>query len=352
MAIKPDALPDLLKRSIKPLYVLVGDEHLLAQEAGDLIRAAARAAGYGGEGERSIFIVDQWFKWGVLRGATQSMGLFAQKNLIELRMPTGKPGRDGAEPLADWAASLDDNTVAIVTLPRLDGTARKSQWFAALQAHGLEVACDTVPRSELPRWIAARMRRHQQTADDDTLAFMAERVEGNLLAAHQEIEKLSLLYPAGRLSLQQVEQVIADVARYDVFKLSEAVLAADAARLLRMLDGLQAEGESPVLVHFQIAQDVRQLIGCKDAMAVGKPAQQALREHGVWGPRQFLFERALPRLDAAALKPLLHEAAAVDLIVKGLPQANLPREPWAALRHLALGVVDVLKGHRRLALAA
>ncbi|MDE2048636.1 MAG: DNA polymerase III subunit delta, partial [Betaproteobacteria bacterium] len=168
----------------------------------------------------------------------------------------------------------------------------------------------------------------------------------------QEIEKLALLYPAGQLSFEQVEQVVADVARYDVFQLSEATLAADVPRLERMLDGLRAEGESAVLVHYTLAQDIRQLLVCKQAMALGKPVAFALRESGVWGPRQSLFERVLPRLDAQALRPLVRQAAAVDLIVKGLPQPGLPREPWAALHHLALGLMQALQPKLRLALRA
>lgn len=356
MAIKPEALQESLRRgaaALRPLYVLVGDEALLALESAAAIRHAARAAGHA---EREVFSVDPYFDWSRLIGATQSMGLFAERKIVELRMPSGKPGRDGGESLQRWVQALDANVVAIVTLPKPDGAARKSSWFGALESHGVVVSCDTVPRGELPRWIAQRMRRHQQGATDDALQFMAERVEGNLLAAHQEIEKLALLYPPGQLSFEQVEQVVADVARYDVFQLSEVTLAADAPRQLprleRMLDGLRAEGESPVLVHYTIAQDIRQLLACKEAMARGASGFSLFREAGVWGPRQALFERVLPRVDAAALRPLVREAAAVDLIVKGLPQPGLPREPWAALHHLALALVQALQPKLKLALHA
>jgi DNA polymerase III subunit delta len=357
MSIKPDALTEALKRGLKPLYVLVGDEALLAQESADAIRAAARAQGYA---EREVFTVDQYFKWDVLQGATQSVGLFADKKIMELRMPTGKPGRDGGEALAKWAGSLQglDTVLCIVTLPKPDGAARKSGWFTALQTYGLEVNCDTVARAQLPPWIAARLRRHGLSAPDDVLRGMAEHMEGNLLAAHQEIEKLALLYPKGVLTAEQVHSVMADVARYDVFQLSEAVLAGDVPRLLRMLEGLRAEGESPVLVHFTLAQDARQLLACKEAVAMGRSVQMAIREAGVWGPRQYVYERVLPRLSgsaAKALSDLVREAAAVDLICKGLPQRKLPREPWQALQHLALSLTQIVQAapaKHKLALSA
>jgi DNA polymerase III subunit delta len=274
------------------------------------------------------------------------MGLFGDKKIVELRMPTGKPGRDGGDALSAWAAALDEHTVAIVTLPKPDGATRKTAWFGALEAHAVIVACEALPRSEISRWVATRMRRNQQTAADDALGFMAERFEGNLVGARQEIEKLAMLFPAGKLTLAQVQAVVADVARYDVFQLGEALLHADTPRVLRMLDGLQAEGESPVLVHHTLQQDIRQLLATLEATSSGKPMQLALREAGVWGPRQFLFERVAPRMSVHSLKPLLGEAAAVDLICKGIPQPGLPREPWAALRHLALGLIGAALGSK------
>lgn len=351
MSIKAEALNDALKRGLKSLYVLVGDEGLLAQECADAIRAAAREQGYA---EREVYTVDQYFKWDVLQGATQSIGLFSEKKIIELRMPTGKPGRDGGDALAAWAQQVsgDDAVLAIVSLPKPDGAARKSAWFGALTTQGVEVLCDTVPRAQLPQWIAARMRRHGLTASEEVLRSMAERMEGNLLAAHQEIEKLALLFPAGAVTAEQVQRVTVDVARYDVFALSDTVLGGDVPRLLRMLDGLRAEGESPVLVHFTLAQDVRQLHACKQAMSSGQSLQQALREAGVWGARQYAYERVLPRANADALKPLMKEAAQVDLICKGLPQKGLPRDAWQALQHLALGLVAAVSSTRKLALAA
>ncbi|HQO54106.1 MAG TPA: DNA polymerase III subunit delta, partial [Ottowia sp.] len=162
------------------------------------------------------------------------------------------------------------------------------------------------------------------------------RVEGNLLAAHQEISKLALLHPPGELSWAQVEAAVLNVARYDVFKLSEAVLGGQPARVQRMLDGLQAEGEAEVLVHWALAEDIRALQRVRDALDAGKPLPMALREHRIWGPRERLFERVLPRLSAATASRLLHSAHVVDGIVKGLKAPDWPHDGWQALHRLAM----------------
>jgi DNA polymerase-3 subunit delta len=218
-------------------------------------------------------------------------------------------------------------------------------WFGALEGNGVTIKVDPVERAQLPPWIAARLARHGQrvAAGEEgqrTLQFFADRVEGNLLAAHQEIEKLALLHPAGELSYEQVEAAVLNVARYDVFKLSEAVLAGQVQRVQRMLEGLQAEGEAAVLVHYTLAEDIRALKRVKDAIAQGKPMPMALREQRIWGVREKLFERVLPRLSGSRLAQLLQNAHQVDGIVKGLKVADWPADPWQALQRLALRVAS------------
>ena len=195
----------------------------------------------------------------------------------------------------------------------------------------------------MPQWIAQRLKLQNQSVvpgqeGQNCLQFFADRVEGNLLAAHQEIQKLGLLYPAGELSQTQVENAVSNVARYDVFKLSEAVLGGQVARVQRMLDGLQAEGEAAVLVHYTLAEDIRALKRVKDAMAEGRPLPMALREQRIWGVREKLFERVLPKLSTTRLAQLLQNAHQVDGIVKGLKVADWPTDPWQALQRLALRV--------------
>jgi len=340
------ALPQLqahLQKGLRSLYTLHGDEALLVQEAADAIRAAARQQGYT---ERSVHVVSgAHFDWSEVLAAGGSMSLFAERQILEIRVPTGKPGKEGSPMIQQLAQSAEgnDSTLTLFILPRLDSATKKGAWFGALEQFGVSLQIDSLDRAQLPQWIAQRLKLQNQSVasgqdGQNCLQFFADRVEGNLLAAHQEIQKLSLLYPAGELTHAQVESAVMNVARYDVFKLSEAVLAGQLARVQRMLDGLQAEGEAAVLVHYTLAEDIRALKRVKDAMAEGRPLPMALREQRIWGAREKLFERVLPKLSTARLAQLLKNAHQVDGIVKGLKVADWPTDPWQALQRLALRV--------------
>ncbi len=341
MQIALNQLAAQLQKGLRPLYTLHGDEPLLQQEAADAIRAAARAQGYT---ERSSYTVaGAHFDWSAVLAAGGSLSLFADKQIVEIRIPSGKPGKDGSVALQQIAALADgnDSTLTLVLLPRLDKATKTGAWFAALESHGASVQIDPVDRAALPQWIAQRLAAQgQRVAPGEegqrTLQFFADRVEGNLLAAHQEIQKLALLHPAGELSWSQVESAVLNVARYDVFKLSEAVLSGQVLRVQRMLDGLEAEGEAVVLVHWALAEDIRALKRVKDAVNAGKPLPMALRENRVWGPKERLFERIVPRFSDAAAARLLQSAHTVDGIVKGLKVPDWPADGWQALQRLAL----------------
>ena len=330
-----------LQKGLRSLYTLHGDEPLLMQEAADAIRAAARAQGYT---ERTVHTVQgAHFDWSEVLAAGGSLSLFADKQIVEVRMPSGKPGKDGSVAIQQLVeqAQGNDSTLTLFMLPRLDFATRKGAWFGALEGGGVSIQLDTIERAALPQWIAQRLQQQgQHVAPGEegqrTLQFFADRVEGNLLAAHQEIQKLGLLYPQGELSQAQVESAVLNVARYDVFKLSEAVLSGQVARVQRMLDGLQAEGEAEVLVHYTLAEDIRALKRVKDAMAAGQPLPMALKAQRIWGPRERLFERVLPRLSPARLNNLLQSAHQVDGIVKGLKVPDWPQDGWQALHRLAL----------------
>ena len=334
-----------LQKGLRSLYTLHGDEALLVQEAADAIRAAARSQGFA---ERSVHVVSgAHFDWSEVLAAGGSMSLFADKQLLEIRMPTGKPGKEGSPMIQQLAQAAEgnDTTLTLFILPRLDTATKKGAWFGALDQFGVTVQIDSLDRAQLPQWIAQRLKLQGQSVvagqeGQSCLQFFADRVEGNLLAAHQEIQKLGLLYPAGELTMSQVESAVLNVARYDVFKLSESVLSGQMARVQRMLDGLQAEGEAAVLVHYALAEDIRALKRVKDAMAQGKPLPMALREQRVWGVREKQFERVLPRLSASRLAQLLQNAHQVDGIVKGLRVADWPTDPWQALHRLALRVAS------------
>jgi DNA polymerase-3 subunit delta len=329
-----------LQRGLKSLYTLFGDEPLLIQEAADAIRAAARAQGFT---ERSSHTVaGAHFDWSEVLAAGGSLSLFADRQVLELRIPSGKPGKDGSVALQQLAEAArgNDSLLTLILLPRLDKATRASAWFMALEGQGVTVQVDTVERAALPHWIAQRLGAQGQRVrtgeqGERTLQFFADRVEGNLLAAHQEIQKLALLHPAGELSFEQVESSVLNVARFDVFKLSEAVLAGQPGRVQRMLDGLKAEGEAEVLVHYALSEDIRALKRVKDAMAAGRPLPMALRDNRVWGIKERLFERVLPRLTDLKLAELLQAAHRVDGIVKGLKQPDWPQDNWQALHRLA-----------------
>jgi DNA polymerase-3 subunit delta len=347
MQLRLDALEPHLAKGLAGLYVVYGDEHLLAMEACDRIRATARANGYT---DRSVFTVERGFDWSSLLGASQSMSLFGDRQLVELRIPTGKPGKEGADALKTLAAAANPDVLTLVTLPRLDAATQKSAWFTALADAGAALKIDPVERAQLPNWVGQRLAQQGQrvAAGEEgrrALQFIAERVEGNLLAAHQEIQKLGLLYPAGVLTFEQIHDAVLNVARYDVFKLNEAMLAGDVGRLSRMLDGLRGEGEAAVLVLWAVVEEVRTLLRLKRGVDAGKPLAVLLRENRVWGPRERLVGPALSRVTEAALEKALALAAKLDRQVKGLsggtpgnPRNDPPPDPWSGLFELAMTV--------------
>jgi DNA polymerase III subunit delta len=283
MQLGANQLTNHLQRGLKSLYTLHGDEPLLQQEALDAIRAAARSQGYT---ERSSHTVSgAHFDWSEVLAAGGSLSLFADKQILEIRIPSGKPGKDGSVALQQLADAAQGNAdvLTIIMLPRLDKLTKSTAWFAALENNGVALQVEPVERQALPQWIAQRLGAQGQRVEPGeegqrTLQFFADRVEGNLLAAHQEIQKLGLLFPVegekgeggGVLTFDQVESAVLNVARYDVFKLSEAVLGGHAVRVQRMLDGLRAEGEAEVLVHYTLSEDIRALKRVKDAMGQGR----------------------------------------------------------------------------------
>ena len=343
MQLRAEQLAAHLQKGLRPIYTVWGDEPLLAQEAADTIRAAARASGCA---ERQVHTVaGQHFDWSGLLGASMAMSLFSERQLIEIRIPSGKPGKDGSDALQRYCNALSDDVVTLVQLPKLDRTQQSSAWFTTLDGAGVTLKVDPIEGKALPQWIAQRLAQQGQrvVAGEDgqrTLAFFADRIEGNLLAAHQEIQKLGLLYPAGELGFEQIESAVLNVARYDVFKLGEAVLAGQVARALRMLDGLQAEGEAAVLVHWTLTEDIRALKRVKEAVASGKPLPMALREGRVWGAKERLFERVVPMLSDTTVAHLLEAAQVCDGLVKGLKHPDWPQDPWDGLKRLVLMLVQ------------
>jgi DNA polymerase-3 subunit delta len=329
-----EQLPRELERGVAPLYTVYGAEALLALEAIDLIRTKARESGYV---EREVLWVESGFNWADLRFAGQSLSLFAARRVLELRIPSGKPGKDGAAAIEAYVRDLPPETVTLVQLPLMDWRAVKAGWFSALAAAGVTVVANLVPRAELPRWIAGRLKAQGQQADSATLQFIADRVEGNLLAARQEVHKLGLLFPPGSLDFEAVKQAVLDVARYDPFKLGEALFSGDTAYLLRMLAGMEGEGVALPMVLWTVAEALRKVLRVAASLAAGASEQAALKAAKAWGPQQAQIARAARRIPLSHLENALVAAADVDRMVKGLEHGD----PWRELARLALRVAPI-----------
>ena len=331
MNLRPNQLAAHLDRTLAPIYTIHGDEPLIAIEAGDAIRAAARKAGCD---EREVLVVERGFDWDAFRAANANLGLFGSRKLLDLRIPSGKPGVDGAKTLEACVANPNPDCIMLVTLPKLDRAAQSSAWFAALADAGVAIAVYPLERGELPAWMAARLARQGQRASTETLAFLADRCEGNLLAAQQEIAKLGLLLPEGEIQHDAALRAVTDVARFDVQQLSEAWLEGDAARALRIIAALEAEGEGLPLLLWQMGEDLHALAAVREAITAGTPVAAAIRNARVWGKRQGAMERAAKRVSLPALTPMLRTLARLDAASKGVGAGDA----WNDLRGLALAL--------------
>lgn len=331
MQLRGENLGGHLGRDLLPVYLLHGEEPLLVIEAADAIRSAARRRGFD---ERTVLTVLPGFSWNELRHAACTLSLFGGRTLIELRIPGGKPGREGSAAIHEYCLRPSPDCLLLVTLPALDWKEEKAPWVGALAAAGAVVRLVPPGLADLPAWVAGRLARQQQSAGADGLRFIAERVEGNLLAAHQEIVKLGVLYPPGALSFGQIRDAVLNVARYDLDNLREALLAGDVARIARTLDGLEQEGEPPPLVLWAITEELRALAKIRNGLDLGRPLDMLLREARIRADRQPLLRRAVHRVDARQTRDALAAAARIDRMIKGLASGDV----WDEFRRLALSM--------------
>lgn len=306
-------------KSPAPLYAIHGAEPLAALEAADTLRELARKCGYI---EREVFNAQAGFDWGQLRSAGSALSLFATQRLLELRIPTGKPGKEGSETISQYCELLPDDTVTLVLLPEIDWQGKQAKWFLALEAAATMIEAAPVDRSRLPHWLKGRLARQQQSVSEDGLEFLADRVEGNLLAAQQEIKKLALLCPLGEISLNLLEDSVANVSRFNPFQLVAAIHEGDVIRIHRMLEGLKAEGEAPPLILWVLANEIRTLARVKGVTRSGRPPHPGKARE---------MERIARRHNAKSIQTLLLQAAEIDHMVKGLNH----NDPWDALNLLA-----------------
>jgi DNA polymerase-3 subunit delta len=332
--LRADQLARQLSSGLAPVYFIHGDETLLINECADAVRAAARDLGYS---ERQVFSVDSGFDWNSLSAASNSLSLFSEKRILELRMPTGKPGREGGRAICEYAERPPQDTVLLVISAKLEAAARKSKWVQALNKAGVSVPVWPVEATQLPAWIDKRMRAHKMRASADALQLIADRVEGNLLAAAQEIEKLYLLHGPGPLELEIVAELVADSARYDVFVLVDAALAGDAVYAQRVLAGLRGEGVEPVLVLWALAREIRSLASMARAINGGQPLGRVLAERRVWEKRKPLISGALKRTRGNQWWSLLQRCALIDRMIKG----RAPGSAWDELLQLTWRLAGV-----------
>jgi DNA polymerase-3 subunit delta len=323
-----------LTQSLKPLYILVGDEPLAQRESLDAIRVAARAQGYD---ERTTLIVERYFNWQQIQSYGQSISLFASLRLLEINIPSGKPGMDGGKALQALANKAIPDTCVVIILPKLERDAANSTWYSVLEKNAVTISLNEVDAANLPKWIANRLALQGQHTSQQTLEFLAHQVEGNLLAANQEVQKLGLLYPQGELSDATVREAVLNVSRYDAFQLGEAVLAGDAARTVRILQGLQDEGENAVAVMSPLMWVLRPLVRIKQAEMRGENIMNAMTNARIYGEKQALVKRALARLNLKQLEAALQKLADIDKTAKGV----MLGDAWLEISRLCFGLARV-----------
>jgi DNA polymerase-3 subunit delta len=329
--ISADRLPDQLARGLAPLYVVVGDEPLAAQEAADAIRAAARAAGHS---ERTVYTVQGRYNWQGIFASGDNFSLFAERRLTEIRIPSGKPGVDGAKALETYAARLPADTLTLISLPGLEWKTMQSRWFAALAQAGVVVEAKSVDRAALPGWIDRRLAKQGLRADRAALEFLADQVEGNLLAAQQEIDKLALLLPPGTVTLTDIEQAVVDVSRLEADALQDALYAGDGARFAHIVADLRDSGEAVPAILWQVTSAVGLLLRLKLAVTQGESLPGAMRT--LWGrdkQRAPQIERALKRLSLTQVETALADLALIDRQAKGLERVG---DPWDTLLRMGM----------------
>lgn len=334
MQLAQSQLEKHLNIGLQPLYMLVGDEPLAQRESLDAIRAAARTQGFD---ERNSLTVDRAFNWQQIQSYGQSISLFSSQRLLEINIPGGKPGVDGGKALQALASRTIPDTSVVIILPKLEREAKNSAWFTALEKQAVTIPIDEVNVAHLPKWIANRLALQAQHTSQHTLEFLAHQVEGNLLAANQEVQKLGLLYPQGELSDATVRDAVLNVSRYDAFQLGEAVLAGDTARTARILQGLQDEGENAVAVMSPLLWVLRPLVRIKQAELRGDNVINAMTNARIYGDRQSLVKRALVRLSLRQLEAALQKLADIDKTAKGV----MLGDAWLEISRLCFGLARV-----------
>jgi len=320
-----------VQKSLMPSYLVTGDEPLLVQEALDAIRAGARQQGFT---SRELHVATSGFDWAELTGASANLSLFAEKRIVELRLPTGKPGRQGGASIIELLGHAGDDLLVLISAPKLDRSAAASKWAKAVESKGALVQVWPIDLRELPAWVSKRMRDAGLSPDRNAVTLIADRVEGNLLAADQEIQKLRMLLGESEVSVDDVNQAVADSSRYDVYKLADSAVGGDAARAVRILDGVRAEGTEAVIVVWALTRELRVLGRLADMVQSGTELGSALQKSGVWRNRQGIVRSCVARHRTNDFYGLLKIARRADAAAKG----QSGEDPWQLATDIVLGL--------------
>ena len=312
MKVRPDQLERHLQKELAAVYFVCGDEPLQVMECADQVRVHARKLDYT---ERVVLDVDAQFDWNLLLDAGNSLSLFAEKRILELRLPSGKPGKVGSQVLQEYANRPAEDTVLIISSGKLDSSAKNTKWFKTLDQQGIVIQCWPVNTDQLPGWINQRLQSKGITADREAIQLLTDRVEGNLLAAAQEVDKLFLLYGAGKLNFEQTASAVADSSRFNIYDLVDSALTGDVIRTSRIIGGLKSEGVEPVLMLWALSREVRMITQISEANVSADAVMTKLR---VWENRKTLIRKALSRHSAARWKMFLKRCAKIDKVIKGV----------------------------------
>lgn len=334
MKLSGDNLAANLSRQLAPVYLISGDEPLLVNEAADAVRSKARAQGFT---ERELHTVERGFDWDELLSQSRALSLFAERKIIEIRMTNPTPGEAGADAIIELVSQPSPDVLVLVITGKMDGRVQGSRWVGAIEKHGVVVQIWPLELARLPAWIRERLAKQNLKADAEAAAMLAERVEGNLLAAHQEVEKLALLLPPGPVSADTIIDAVADSARFDVLQLGDAAMRGQTARALRVLEGLRGEDVEPPIVLWALNKDLQWIARCQHLMRRGQSADSAMNALYVWRNRQPAMKHALSRLRPAAVRELLLSLERADRMIKGVIRSD----PWLELERVVAGLAGV-----------
>lgn len=319
----------LQQHGLQPLYVLTSNEELLLQETADFL---AKIAAKKGHTEKQSYTVQGHFKWQQLFADNQALSLFDEKKIIHLHLPSGKPGQEGAKQLMNYAEHLPPDSVTIIRLPWLNRTVQKSKWFNSLEQKGVVISIATISRQQFPLWLKKRLARHQLSCSNNSLNLIADYCEGNLLAAKQVIERLSLLYESGEISDQDVKDSISDNSRFDIYNLVDVALAMNVQQALNIFLHLKNQQVEPSLILWVLSKDIQLLYQLKTAQAQGEPLASLWKKHAVWSSRQGLLKKHLTQFSDKDYQHLLSLTHQADCALKGANRLSI----WAVLENLVL----------------